>query len=403
MNQQIIAEYKRATTSTDNLQQLRIEKEFRFFLLHLLDTSNENIELVNSISPLYQSEISRIKKNSQSKKDKEFSHILKLFTEGDEPINIGVDLSNEERRFFLLSLLPTDDLSDLKEFISQMEIPTPLFRSMAHTFAFYDSIVQETNSLEKRLQTVKDIRHFNLETSDIFIPTRPQSNLSTNLNHNSESNLSISPSKTYSMTSTVRVQPQTTRLTHQNKRPNTARPSTSISSNRLKTQKQSPKTPRMPPKQSRTSLSSLGYSTNSSSIQTPRFRSSSKIDKSIEDVDNTTLRIQIEQKEKEIQNYSNQARQIKAAIEKRVRDTFYMEKEILSLQQTLEEMKKEEINKQKEQILSDESAKDLVSQRKKEANEITKRLRLAIEENKRLKEQEAIEEERIAAEKKNSY
>ena len=80
-----------------------------------------------------------------------------------------------------------------------------------------------------------------------------------------------------------------------------------------------------------------------------------------------------------------------------------MIKEFLALQQTFEEMKKEEINKQKEQILTDESAKDLLSKRKKEANEVTKNLRLAIEENRRLKEQEAIEDQRMAEENKDSY
>lgn len=396
MNQQIIAEYKRATTSTDNLQQLRIEKEFRFFLLHLLDTSNENIELVNSITPLYQSELTRIKKNSQSKKDKEFSHILKLFTDGDEPVNIGVELSNEERRFLLLSLLPTNELDDLRNYIAKMDLPTPLFKSMAHTFAFYNDIVEETNSLEKRLQTVRDIRHFNPESTDVFIPARPQSCLSTNRNsHINDSN------KIYSMTSTIRVQPQIqashlSQQSNQTKRPNTARPSTSISINRQKTQ---PKTPRLTSKQS----TSRPYSSNSSNIPTPRFRSSSKIDKDIEDTDNATLRRQIEIKEKEIQRYSNHARQIKQAIDKRIRDSFYIQKEIELLQKNLEDMKKEEINKQKEQTMIDESAKDLVSQRKKEANEVTTKLRLAIEENRRLKEQEAAEERRMEEEKENSY
>ena len=272
---------------------------------------------------------------------------------------------------------------------------------MAHTFAYYNDLAQETDSLEKRLRAVRNVRHFNPESTDIFIPARPQSHLSTNSNNNNDSN------KTYSMTSTIRVQPQATKLSHQspqpNKRPNTARPSTSISTNRFKTQMQPPKTPRLQSKQSGSSLSSRTYSGINNSIQTPRFRSSSKIDKSIEDVDNYTLRMQIEQKEKEIQQYSNQARHIKSAIDKRIRDTFYLEKEILALQQTFEEMKKEEINKQKEQILTDESAKDLLSKRKKEANEVTKNLRLAIEENRRLKEQEAIEDQRMAEENKDSY
>lgn len=100
--------------------------------------------------------------------------------------------------------------------------------------------------------------------------------------------------------------------------------------------------------------------------------------------------MQNEQKEKEIQQYSNQTNHIKSAIDKRIRDTFYLEKEILALQQTLEEMKKEEINQQKEQTSTDKSAKDLLSKRKKEANEVKKNLPLAIEENKRLKEQEAM-------------
>ena len=216
MNQQIITEYKRATTSTDNLQQLRIEKEFRFFLLHLLDDPNENIEMINAITPLYQSELTRVKMNSQSKKDKEFSHILKLFTDGDEPVNIGVELSNEERRFILLSLLPADGFDDLKDFISKMDIPTPLFKSMAHTFEFYKDLAQETDLLEKRLQTVRNIRHFNPESNDVFIPSRPQSSLSVNTN---SSNYDLN--KTYSMTSTIRVQPQMSRLSSQSIQQNT--------------------------------------------------------------------------------------------------------------------------------------------------------------------------------------
>ncbi|OHT15228.1 hypothetical protein TRFO_14250 [Tritrichomonas foetus] len=363
MNQQIAEDYKRATTSMTNAEQLRIEREFRFFLLHLLDTSNDNIDIINAVAPLYHSEISKIKGASQAKKDKEFEKILKLLMNGEEPINIGVELSPDERKNVLISLLDDQKLSSLRSQILKLDIPVPLFRSLAHTFAYYSNLAKENESLEKRLQSLRDVRHFSPNSEDVFIPTKPTSSLSTprGVKHG------INTGGKKSSVSNLPLSQQSSSLS-------SSRPNSELGS--------TPATPR---------ISSSSSRLSSSRMQTTKFRSPSKIDTETVDFENQTLRKQIEMKEHEIKQTTAQAKMMKAAIEKRIRDIAYIQKEILSLEDQLEGIKKEEKQEEKIKIALDESSKDMILKKKREANEITTQQQKAIEENRRLKERAARE------------
>ena len=131
--------------------------------------------------------------------------------------------------------------------------------------------------------------------------------------------------------------------------------------------------------------------------RTAKCRINSAADSSIIDMDNYTLRMQIESKEKQIKHAKNQSKQLQNAIEKRLRDVTYLEKEIIQLEQTLESLQKEEEGKQEEQVAIDEKTKQYIQQKKKEANDITIQLRNATEENRKLKELKEIKEREFAA------
>lgn len=401
MDQQVFSEYLRATKPTTQFEQLRIERDFRFFLIHLLDTAPENLELVNSISPLYQSELSRMKGKAQAVNDQEFRHILTLFLNGDEPVNIEIDTSMQERRNILLSFLPDNEFSDLKESISKMEIPFDLFQSMAHTFAFYSNLFQENKSLEKRIQTIRDVRHFNPESNNVFIPTRPQSSLSTPRSISNSKDLIYDSNQNYSATSTIRVHDQTP-IKDQSSFSSRSITPRSVSSFHTNTsywsERQSPRTPRVTRARTNSTKRSQAFMRfTANETRTAKCRMNSADDSSIIDMDNYTLRMQIESKEKQIKYAKNQSKQLQNAIEKRLRDVTYLEKEIIQLEQTLESLQKEEEGKQEEQVAIDEKTKQYIQQKKKEANDITIQLRIATEENRKLKELKEIKEREFAA------
>ena len=359
MNTQVFDEFKRATTPSNNLEQLRIEREFRFFLLHLLDSADQNIDMINAVSPIYQSEIMRLNGMNHGQKENEFKKILDLFMNGDEPVNIAVQLSQDERRTILLALLPDiDELHQLRRIIESHDIPTPLFSSLAYTFAFYKNIDTENAALEKRLQTIRDVRHFTPNYDDVFIPKNPTSNLSTPRSHA----LSSSARSKTSLGSYSYIKSQVRSNSH-------AKP------------KMGSLTPRI-----RSAL-------NTDQIKTTKYIPNQPTPISFKDMNNSDLRTLIESREKHKQTVITKVNRIKDSIETKFRDISYLQKEIASLEQQLSELENEEKAKIQQNEDLDVSHSKNLSEMKKEANEITMKLRDAIKENQKLKELEEQEKQ----------
>lgn len=345
MNQQLLTELGRVDKSGSLSEQLRTDREFRYFLLHLIDNPDENCDLINTIAPLYDSEVSKLPKN---KRQKEFEHIIHLFNNGDEPVTIGAELSTQERRDVLLSLIP-EEFTKLRDEISMLDLPTPLFKSMAHTFAFYDDMAKENAALEERIQTLRDIRQFTPDAENVFIPrTAPEPETA-----ESARSSSLSSGRATS-------------------RACSSRPSTAMS--------HVPKTARLP-------YSPRHYESPrvaSSRLQYPHVKTTSRID--THTGDNTYLREQINARESELQKNKRTERRLNESIKQRKNDVSHLQTEIEKLRAQLEKLKQEDFVKQQEQVRLDEASKQMLIAKKKEANDLTIQLQAALAENRRLKQ-----------------
>jgi hypothetical protein len=119
---------------------------------------------------LYLSELTKVKNQSARKlKDKQFIKILKLFTDGAEPLSLGMVMTPAEKKQFLQSLI-TDQFPLLKDELLCMDLKMDAFQSLVHTFAYVNDLELENGYLKGRVESLRDIRRFTAVPNSILLP-----------------------------------------------------------------------------------------------------------------------------------------------------------------------------------------------------------------------------------------
>lgn len=371
MNSQLIGELERSQNQSTFLESLHTEREFRCFLLYLLDHPDDYPDIINSVAPLYFSEMQKLRNSGKTKKSREFSYIYDIFTNGLDPIDAGQDLSIIDRRNFLNSLIPKE-FSSLKSEINRMKLPNNVFQSFAHTFSFYDAIEKENKELEKRIQALRNVRAFVPEALDVFIP-RAVSAVSTPRTQCPSICSNVSSNKSISRVSTPRSQ--------QSELSSARSQYSAISSAR--SQYSTYSTTKIQDK----SKASSRINSHQQPQIIPRHRNPCPIDVNckIDVQGNEFIRKQILSRENDITDNKKKLKVLLASIDGRRRDVVYLRREVAQLKIQSEQMEAETASQKEYQVMLDEHTKEVLRAKKKEANQATTNLKKAIQENRRLK------------------
>jgi hypothetical protein len=151
----ILSELSELTATSDISDQLRFERAFHFFLLHLLDKPNDSPDIAESVLSSYNSYVSQFQAPHRRRQmAKEFSLLLKLLKGKEDPFLPAAD---SDPRPAALSLLP-ESFDFLKQPLAEHSASRPLSRSFVHTLGFYALLGDENIALQERLQRLKALR-----------------------------------------------------------------------------------------------------------------------------------------------------------------------------------------------------------------------------------------------------
>ena len=167
MDRFLLDEINRGRKKNTAEEQLFLERQFRFFLLRLVDHPELHEDLISAVAPLYYSELARIKKECIIRNP--IKKIHDLLVDGDTPVAIPDSLTEKERAEVISSLIP-DDFSKLKQSVMNMKLTREQFDSIAHTAAYFKSLQEENEELQKRIRTLQDVQRFNPEAESVFFP-----------------------------------------------------------------------------------------------------------------------------------------------------------------------------------------------------------------------------------------
>ena len=169
MEKQLLAEIKMCSDNSTTTSQLMIEREFRFFLLKLLDEPEKFNDFINTVTPYFLSEMSKVV--PQNSRELVFQRLLRVFTEGENPLSIKTPLTNEERRSFLLSLIPESMPKVRNQLSSMKNIPIDMFQSFAETFMYFQNLEEENESLSSEVKKLISLKKNKDVVVENFITT----------------------------------------------------------------------------------------------------------------------------------------------------------------------------------------------------------------------------------------
>lgn len=151
----LLSELGELSATSDVSDQLRFERAFHFFLLHLLDKQTDSPDMVESVSSTYNSYLSQFQAPyKRPQKTKEFSSLFKLL-KGKE--DLFLPAADADPRPAVLSLFP-ENFEFLKQPFAECSASRLLSRSFAHTLGFYAWLCDENSALQHRLQRLKALR-----------------------------------------------------------------------------------------------------------------------------------------------------------------------------------------------------------------------------------------------------
>lgn len=364
---QLLTEIRLQQNKSTTPLQLMTEREFRYFLFHLLDKPREFGDFINTLSPYKYSEM--IKLEQQSRGESAFAKILRIYTEGENPLSISTPLTMAERRSFILDLIP-ESLQTTRSQISKMNLSKEVFESFAQTFGYYHNLSIENENLADRIKEVVSLKRGapapveSLLTTARSIPTpTPRlSSRSTPISFNTSSAMTIQRS----------IAMSTTDFRDTSKRSWTAKTRKIEVERKLQVERKA-KTVKIKSRDVlKPSVASLVKAIDLEEARTM----------SIEELNNI-----IQDREKQIIHNKQEAATLSQKITCLKRDCINLEDEISSLESQYESyLAAAEQRKQEEEQEKIHTSR-MYSSRRREANEITHQLQEAIEENKKLKKQ----------------
>ena len=436
MEKQLLTQMRLATDNSTLGAQLMTEREFRFFLLKLLDEPENYSDFINTITPYFSSELSKIVPPGSP--EQAFSKMLRIFTEGENPLQIKTPFTSDERKQFLLALLP-ENMPKTRSQIKQLKnIPVPLFESFAQTFMYFQNLEEENQELSQKIKTIIGLKRNSGANPESFLTTARTF---------SPSQTQKAPLQNFSATATPR--PSTARTATVSSRApsksSTMRPQTGKASARATLAATEGSTPRnagsatlaatnSPPTlaslrpsaittprdidKSLTARTKLDFTGMVSANQTSDFRSSSQmseqmnssrrpksarvtkkdffepsVSKILRTIDVNTARNQsikelrqiLEERKQAIADNKKESEALKKKISETKRDIIMLEEEAIFLENQARKLDEQAKEKRMAELLQDEENKALLAKRKKAANQTTQQLQEALATNRELK------------------
>ena len=380
MEKQLLTQIRLATDNTTLSSQLITEREFRFFLLKLLDEPENYSDFINTITPYLPSELGKLVLTGPDKNA--FAKLLRIFAEGELPLSIKAPLTDAERKEFLLSLLPETMPKTRDQIMKLKSVPNQLFESFAHTFMYYQNLEEENEELSQKIKNIISLKSNSSEKTDSFMTTArsfskslPQYSASstrptTSSSLRSMNTTSRSLSKGLEHTETML---QTTRTV-------SLKPTTL--STRGPERIRVGKTTTFKPKQTQPQSARKGKDVFQPTVC-----------KFVRTIDVNTARQKSNEELREILNErkdlinanKKESTSLKKKISETKREILMLEDEVTYLESQAKSLEEKAKERQMEQLQQEERERLLLIRRKKEANKATQELKRALDTNKELK------------------
>lgn len=358
---QLLTEIRLQQNKSTTPLQLMTEREFRFFLFHLLDNPREFSDFINTLSPYKYSEM--LKLEQQSRGESAFSQLLRVYTEGENPLSISTPLTQAERRAFILELIP-ESLQTTRKQISKMDMSKDVFESFAQTFGYFHNLAIENETISARIKEIVSLKRGAPEPVESLITTaRSVPTLTPKLSARttpitSGINTPLATQRTMAYSSTD--------FRTSARKPLAATARSTTIDRKAKTLKVKPKDVLKP---------QVANFTKQIDLEAAR---SMTLDE---------LNGMIQERERQLLHNKQEAATLSQRIVGVKKEVINLEEEIEQMESQYEALLAQETARVEEETQNKINNTQMLSSRKREANSITHQLQAAIEENKKLKKQ----------------
>jgi hypothetical protein len=152
MTRAILDELRKLSPDSSPSERLRIGRELRFLLLHLIDSAGNQRDTVETAVLSLTNAVMKFQNDSSSSCER----LTKVLQEHLAPISLTSAGSEAERRALVQSLIP-DEFTELKDEIAENPTSASFLSSLIHTFQFYDYLQRENVALQKRNQSLRNL------------------------------------------------------------------------------------------------------------------------------------------------------------------------------------------------------------------------------------------------------